>query len=261
MTQVAYTTQLSAGSGILDESRALLDLWKEGMGTAELYQAALESGRFPTISARRLRNLVAEGFAPRYLVDGGAPASLLSRLRQRLSSRELDQVMFLFTCRAHVILADYVREVYWPAYAAGRGALSNEETRNFVARASREGRTVTPWSDSMIERVAGYMTRALADFGLLEPGIKKARRILSYRLDPKVAAFLAYDLHLAGNGDNRVIHHPEWQLFGLEPADVLSELKRLSRKGLFIVQHAGDVTRIAWHYPTMEQAADAIAEV
>jgi hypothetical protein len=113
----------------------------------------------------------------------------------------------------------------------------------------------------MIERVAGYMTRALADFGLLEPGIKKARRILSYRLEPKAAAFLAYDLHHAGNGDNRVIHHPEWQLFGLEPADVLNELKRLSRKRLFIVQHAGDVTRIAWNYDTMEQAADAIAEV
>ena len=65
MTQVVYTTQLSAGSGILDESRALLDFWKEGMGTVELYQAALESGRFPNMSARRLRNLVAEGFAPR----------------------------------------------------------------------------------------------------------------------------------------------------------------------------------------------------
>jgi hypothetical protein len=72
---------------------------------------------------------------------------------------------------------------------------------------------------------------------------------------------LADDLHFAGHGDNRVINHLDWQLFGLEPADVLNELKRLSRRGLFIVQSAGDVTRIGWQHETMEELADAIAEV
>ncbi len=260
MTTATYTTQLAAGSGIIDESRVLLDLWTEGVNPSELFQAALQSGRFPTMSARRLRNLVAEGFAPRYLENGGRPALLLKRLQEVLSSREMDQLMFLFTCRANEILADFVREVYWPAYSAGRDRISNEETRAFVTRANQDGKTVSPWSDSMIERVAGYMTRALADFGLLEPGQKKARKILPFRIESQVAAVLAYDLHFAGHGDNRVINHPDWLLFGLEPTDVLNELKRLSRKGLFIVQHAGDVTRIGWQHDTMEELADALAE-
>ena len=261
MTEEPYTTQLAAGSGIIEESRALLDLWDGGMNPTDLFQAALQSGRFPTMSARRLRNLVAEGFAPRYLGNGGRPATLLKGLQEVLSSRELDQLMFLFTCRANRILADFVREVYWPAYSAGRDVISNEETRGFVTRANQDGKTVSSWSESMIERVAGYMTRALADFGLLEPGIKKARRILSYRIEPRVASVLAYDLHFAGHGDNRIINHPDWQLFGLEPADVLNELKRLSRKGLFIVQHAGDVTRIGWQHYTMEELGNAITEI
>jgi hypothetical protein len=261
MTAATYTTQLAAGSGIIDESRVLLDLWVDGMNPTDLFQVALQSGRFPTMSARRLRNLVAEGFAPRYLENGGRPASVLKRLREVLSSRELDQLMFLFTCRANGILADFVREVYWPAYSAGRDRISNEETRAFVTRANQDGRTVSPWSDSMIERVAGYMTRALADFGLLEPGIKKSRQILPYRIESRAAAVLAYDLHFAGLGDNRVINHADWQLFGLEPTDVLNELKRLSRRGLFIVQHAGDVTRIGWQHDTLDELADAIAEI
>jgi hypothetical protein len=256
-----YTTQLAAGSGIVTESRLLLDLWSEDMSAADLYQVALKSGRFPTMSARRLRNLVIEGFGPRYLTGSGRPAALLKRLTERLSNRELDQLMFLFTCRAQAILADFVIAVYWPAYAVGRTALTNDETRAFVRRASDEGSTTRPWSPEMIERVAGYITRALGDFALLEPGIKKTRRILAYRLEPRVAAILAYELHTAGQPDNALIRHPDWLLFGLEPVDVLAELKRLSRKGLFIVQHAGDVTRIAWQHDTIEDAADAIAEV
>jgi hypothetical protein len=46
----------------------------------QLHQVALESGRFPTVTARRLRNIVVECFAPRYLVSAGAPAAHLKRL-------------------------------------------------------------------------------------------------------------------------------------------------------------------------------------
>ncbi len=63
-----YTTQLGAGLGVIAETRILLDLWHPGMTSSALYQAALDSGDFPNATARRLRNMVAECFAPRYLV-------------------------------------------------------------------------------------------------------------------------------------------------------------------------------------------------
>jgi hypothetical protein len=63
-----YTTQLGAGLGLVSETKTLLDLWSPGMSCgSELHQIALESGRFPTVTARRLRNIVVECFAPRYL--------------------------------------------------------------------------------------------------------------------------------------------------------------------------------------------------
>src|SRR5438045_1213401 len=97
-----------------------------GNGWVALYQVALQSGRFPSTSARRVRNLVAECFAPRYLVDDAVPARWLKSLDQVLSRRESEQLMFLFTCRANPILADFVREVYWRAYASGRDSLDND---------------------------------------------------------------------------------------------------------------------------------------
>ncbi len=263
MTSVAdttYTAQLQAGLGMVEETRLLLDLWQDGMDNAALHNAALESGRFPGMSARRLRNLVVECFAPRYLVHNAEPAKLLKALDQVLVSREREQLMFLFTCRANPILADFVREVYWSMYAAGHAALENEEARVFVTRANQDGKSTTPWSDDTIRRVAGYLTGCCADFGLLERGVRRVRRILPYRLEPRVATILAYDLHFTGMGDNRVIADTDWALFGLDPADVLAELKRMALKGVVIVQAAGGATHVGWQYKTMGELSNAIAQ-
>jgi hypothetical protein len=193
-------------------------------------------------------------------VHGAAPAKLLKALAPVLATRESEQLMFLFTCRAHPVLADFVRQVYWPAYAAGRNTLGNDEAQVFVRRANQDGKTTTPWSADTIRRVAGYLTGCCADFGLLERGVRTARRIIPYRVEPRVVAILAYDLHFAGVGDNRVIAHPDWALFGLDPADVLLELKRMALRGLVIVQAAGGATQIGWQYKTMGEMIDAVAQ-
>ncbi|HYN89408.1 MAG TPA: BrxA family protein [Ardenticatenaceae bacterium] len=255
----AYTSRLSVGLGLIDETRTLLELWHEAMDGHVLYQRALESGRFPNVSARRLRNVVVEGFGLRYLDHDRPPARILKGLQGSLSAREFEQLLFIYTCRVHTILADFVREVYWSAYSAGREGLSNAEARTFVDRAIQEGKTVARWSDGTIQNVAGFLTGSCADFGLLEKGQKTVRRILPFRIEPRVAAILTYDLHFAGLPDNRVIGHPDWALFGMEPADVVEELKRLALRGFFIVQHAAGVTRIGWQYKTAEELIDGIA--
>ena len=123
MTQT-YTVQLSHGLGMINETLSYLDLWQEGMNATDLYRAALESGQFPGVSARSLRDSIAVGFAPRYLVNDAAPALLLKTAKERLATREVEQLFFLFTCRAHRILRDFLLEVYWPAYVAGKESIS-----------------------------------------------------------------------------------------------------------------------------------------
>jgi Putative inner membrane protein (DUF1819) len=255
-----YTVQLSHGLGMVEETSQLLELWQEGMTGTELFRAALKSGRFSNMSARRLRDIAVVGFAPRYLTNGADPAKALKRLAARIAKGEFTQLLFLYTCRAHAILADFVCQVYWTAYTAGRQELSSAEALEFVIRAVHDGKTTTQWSDISVRRVAGNLTGSLADFGLLERASRATRKILPYQIEPSVAAILAYDLHLAGLGDNNVIAHPDWALFGLEPADVLNELKRLTLQGHLIVQSAGGATRISWNYKNMEELIDALAQ-
>lgn len=257
--QQYYTTQLQAGLGLLDETRQLLQVYQPGMSAAQLYDAALASGQFPLVTARRLRNIVAECFAPRYLRDPQV-ASRLKSLSDRLTTAELKQLLFIYTARANLVLSDFIREVYWPRYSAGRDDLQLEDARTFVANSVREGKTQKPWSETTIKRISSYLIGCCADYGLLTTIGRNQRSISAYRILPKVAAYLAYELKFSGLADNQIVSSTDWQLFGLERPDVQDQLKRLSLQGLFIFQAASDVVHIGWTYKTMEELIDVIAQ-
>lgn len=254
-----YTTQLQAGLGLLEETRQLLQVYQPGMSASQLYEAALESGRFPLVTARRLRNIVAECFAPRYMRDPLVAARLKS-LVDRFTAAELNQLLFIYTARANLVLADFVREVYWTRYSAGRNDLQLEDARTFVVNSVREGKTQKPWSETTIKRISSYLMGCCADYGLLTTTGRNQRSIAAYRILPKVAAYLAYDLKFSGLGDNQIVSSSDWDLFGLERADVRDQLKRLSLQGLLIFQAASDVVHIGWTYKSMEELIDVIAQ-
>lgn len=254
-----YITQLAAGLGLLDETRQLLQVYQLGMTTSQLYGAALGSGRFPLVTARRLRNMVVECFAPRYMRDPTI-APRLKSLVDRLTTAEFNQLLFIYTARANLVFADFVREVYWTRYSSGRDDLQLEDARTFIANSVREGKTQKPWSETTIKRNSSYLIGCCADYGLLTTTGHNKRSIASYRILPKVAAYLAYDLKFSRLGDNQVVSSAEWNLFGLEIADVRDQLKRLSLQGLLIFQGASDAVHIGWTYKSMEELIDVIAQ-
>ena len=132
-----YTVQLGHGLGVVDETYLLLRLWQEGMNGPERGPYSLQAGQFPTLSARRLHDLVTVGFAQRYLIEDGRPAKTLALLAPVLSRGEFEQLLFIYTCRVHAVLTDFVCQVYWDAYTSGRPVLTNEEARAFIVRAVR----------------------------------------------------------------------------------------------------------------------------
>lgn len=254
-----YTSRLNAGLGLVPETRRLLELWQSGMTPPDLLKAALESGAFPSMSARRLRNVVTEAFAPRFLIEDGSPARFLKSVQGRIAGADFRHLLLVYTCRANSILADFIRTVYWGRYAAGLDVVLKDDAHAFVSRAVADGKTQARWSDTTILRVSRYLLGACADFGLVGQMRGGGRVILPFRITPVVACFLAHDLHFHGLGDNSVIRHPEWMLFGLHPEDTLGEMKRLAMKGQIILQSAGGMAHIAWKLKSMEKLPDVLA--
>jgi hypothetical protein len=67
-------------------------------------------------------------------------------------------------------------------------------------------------------------------------------------------------LHFRGFGDNAILNDDDWKIFGLDRDDVLEVLKRLSLKGVIVIQSAGDVVRISWSQNNMEELCDVLAQ-
>ena len=253
-----YTTQFGAGLGLVEETKLLLALYDERMTTTELYDIALNSGLFPTVSARRLRNIIAECFSPRYIKPG--VAVVLKKLEPVTSSSGFVQLLLIHTAQANRVLQEFITEVFWPKYSGGQDAINGDDARDFIINAVREGKTQKPWADSVIKRVSSYLLGCCADYGLLSSGRVSKRTIQPVRLQQSTALYLSHWLHFSGLGDNAVINHECWKLFGLEPFDVREELKKLAKNGWMIVQSAGDVTRISWQLKTMEDVIDVITQ-
>jgi len=228
------------------------------LSAKHLYEKALESGLFPMVSARRLRNIVVECFAPRYIKTSGAEH--IKRLAAHLSSSAINQIFLIYTAPANEILQDFIQEIYWDRYSGGRDSISTDDAKDFVGYAVREGKTQKPWSETTIKRVSSYLIGCCADYGMLSAGRGSKRAIQPVRIQESTVLYLAYKLHFDGLGDNAVINHKAWALFGLDGSDVREELKRLAKNGWLIVQSAGDVTRIGWQFKTMEEVIDVITQ-
>jgi len=254
-----YSTRLSAGLGLVPETSRLLELWQPEMTTPALLKVAMDAGAFPSVSARRLRNIVTEAFGPRFLIEGGEPARFLKAVQGRIGTADFRHLLLVYTCRANPVLADFIREVYWTRYAAGLDTVLKDDAHAFVSRAVADGKTRLRWSDKNMLRVSQYVLGACADFGLVGGMRDGGRVILPFRITPVVSSFLAHDLHFHRLGDNAVAQHAEWMLFGLHPDDTLNELKRLASKGQFILQAAPGIVHIAWKVKSMEDLPDVLA--
>jgi Putative inner membrane protein (DUF1819) len=253
-----YTTQLQAGLGLVEETRLLLSLYETGLEPQALLAKALDSGLFPRVTARRLRNVVIECFKPRYMQEPGV-ADALKALSDSRSRAEFLQLLLIHTARANLILFDFVTKLYWPRYASGREGLTPEDAKTFVLAGVREGKTQKPWADGTVRRVSNYVLSCCADYDLLSRNVSGVHRIHALRVQDRVAAYLAYDLKFQGLADNQIVIHEDWQLLGLQPNDVRDVLKRLSLQGYLILQAAGDVVHIGWTYKTKEELIDVLA--
>jgi len=255
-----YNTGLCKGQGMLPETLRLLQVWEPGMKPHQLAEKVRSQGLISKGSAQRVSDIVSRAFVPRYLGENGQPAGWLRTLVQRgVGIERLNQLFLLYTAREHLILYDFIREVYWPHYSAGSQVLFREESVKFIKSAQETGRIKTRWTDGNNTRIGRYLMSALCDFKLIGEPQGDRRPILPFTPLASTVIYLAHELHFSGVGDGQISNHTDWELFGLSSSDVLSELRRLSGQANFIIQ-VGDIVRISWTCKTMEECLDVVAQ-
>ncbi|TGM20254.1 DUF1819 family protein [Leptospira selangorensis] len=259
LKKTKYNTELSRGLGLFEETKVLFSLYSPGMTSNHLYETALKSGMLPNISSKRLKNIVSGCFTPRYIKTDSA--KYLKLLSLSIPANRFNQILLIFTCIANPILFDFIIKVYWQKYASGNETISGIDAKQFVKESIHAGLTTTIWSEAMETRVSSYLLGCLSDYKMISSEKKRIRIILNFKIFDETTLFLSYWLHFQDIGDNSLIHHELWKIFGLEPMDVREELKRISLTGSLIVQAAGDMTRISWKYGSMEEVLNVISKL
>jgi hypothetical protein len=255
-----YTTNLSKAQGMVPETLELLELWEPGMSVGELKSRVRAMGALGKATQVRVDDLVARGFAQRFLSGDGKPAQWLRHLLLTRAPRALlRQLILIYTARANLILHDFIREVFWVKYASRAVELTKPDARDFIERAVSRGALEKRWSDYMMERASRNLLGTLADFELIAGNRFGRRHIRPMFILPETVVFLAYELHFGGVEDQELVRHRDWGLFGLPPADVISSLDKAASQGHLFVQHSGSLLRLEWNYHTMEEMLDALA--
>ncbi len=255
-----YTAQLAIGQGMIDETIALLNVWKPGMGNPKLAEKAIKEGVLARATAHRVKDIVTEVFANRYLVNSDCAAKNLQYLLSSSFPRDvMNQLFLIYTARANQILHDFITEVYWAKYSAGASEMTSQDALQFIKTAINNGYTTTRWSESTIKRVSSYLLGTLEDFHLVIGGKRSIKSISPFKISETATIYLAHDIHFSDYSDNGLIEHQDWKLFGLEGIDIVHELQRVSN-GYFIPQYSGELMRISWNYKSMEEVLNAIAK-
>ena len=257
-----YTTALTQAQGIIPESLELFHTWEPSEARPDFVNRALSEGILSSATERRAENILKEGFASRFLSEpaiGAAPA-LQKLVLEGLSQSKLHPIFLIYAFRQHLILREFLTEIYWPRVCASSDHVAKRDTLELIDRGESIGRFQKPWSPSVKKRVSSYVLGVAHDFGLVSQvcGAGGRRRIEIFRLDLSTSLFLAYDLHFQSLGAGAIIAHPDWEALGLTPADVRDELSRLSLHGHLLFQDSGDVASIRWNHPNLLAVADAI---
>ena len=255
-----YTTAISKGAGMIDETRRLLAVWNPDESLDDFARRVQAEGLLGNSTAYRTRDVVRRVFAPRLLRPDDRPARLLKAvLSSALPGRVFTELFFVFTARQDPLVYDFTIREFWPAVRRGRMVMDTDLVLSFLSEAQLDGRLDNEWSHNVAVRIARCVLGLLRDVGFLRERVRGRREAVDYRVSDEVVVLLARELHDSGVTDASLAEHPDWELFGLRGPEVVQRLDAIGEQRGLLVQRAGSVVHYTWGVKSLGELIDVLA--
>ncbi len=255
-----YTTAISKGAAMLDETRRLLEHWSPGQSLDAFAKRVQDEDVLGNATAYRTRDAVRRVFAPRFLKPTDKPARVLKRVLERnLPGRTFTELLLVYACRNDPLLYDFTSREFWLAVRRGRSVLDTDAVLSFLSEAVVDGRLESQWSENVSVRIARCVLGMLRDVGFLREAKRGRKEIVDYRVSDEGAGILARELHEAGITNSSLCSHRDWGLFGMNRAEVLERLDHLGEERGIVVQRGGSVVHFTWYVDSIEEMIDVFA--
>ena len=247
-----YSTQLAKGTGMINETLAILKVYTPGITREALCKFVIESNYLSTSTETRARDIVSRVFFNRFMLANPSVPVWLKTIREKgLMVPQMAQLFYIYCARENAVLYDFVTQVMNPALDSERSYFTRQEFTDFMHAIVVRGEA--SWTEAMQKKNGGYVRSTLIDFGFLD----ESNFVIPYDLDDFTVLYLMHELHFEGLSDMAIWDHEDWQLFNLSRYDVLVRIMNLSLKGGFIAQTSGDIVSISWRFNSMEEMIDA----
>lgn len=252
MRNTTHTTQLSQGTGLINETLSLLSIYQKGMSIKELTDYVRDHDTLSCQTDRRLKHITHDVFYMRFMKNDPSVPIWLNRIRNNgLPLKQFSQILMIYCAREHAVLFDAIVHVLNRLKSEKRPIIEITDLTDFVLDIIKNGQA--KWSEIMQRKNAGYIRSTLVDFDFID----RRGAILPYELYDMTILYLLYEQHFAGLSDMAIWDLEEWKLFNLDRRQVLDRVMGLSLKGAYMAQTSGDLLTISWNYQSMEEFIDA----
>src|SRR6185312_16069506 len=252
-----YNSDLLKGTGLIQETLLLLDIYEPGISKKDLIEGVIQSNVLVKSHKNRIKDIIKHVFYRRFFTHGESAVIALKKLRAaHIPLETLSQLFLVYTCRRNLILFDFITEVYQKLAQQNESILPQDAATLFIEESLRSGHMEQAWAESTKKKIAQHIHACLIDFKLID----KQKNILPLYLSDAAANFLAHEMHFNNCSDEAIVNAEEWRLFGYTRYDIIKHLERLSFQGHYIFQNSGDIIKIAWVYHNMNEFTDAIGQ-
>lgn len=252
-----YTTRLQKGGALLDDMRLLVRQWRDEASWDEQRQKMILENILGKKTRSRSADIYRRTFALRFL-KGDPPEAwkIIRPLEDREVALEILKPMYYWiTARSEPLIYDFVTNELFARRKGLDQSLRIEETSAWIRK--HLGSQKEAWTDTVVIKVARGLLAALRDFGVLEGAAKK--RIAPLYLPVESFAYIAFALFQMGSTGEKLVIHPDWELFLLQSPVVERHFLDAHQSKLLRYEAAGKIHRIDFYAHNLEEMADVVA--
>lgn len=249
---------LTKGSANVADVVRLLSEWRPGEERGDYLRRVVDENLLGRTTRARARDVAQNVLGRRYLPAGGTEpaARLASLVTAGVPADIVGRLLYYHAALAEHLLYLVVSGPIYESCLRGVELLSVFEIRRFIARLSAAGLTTRPYSESVVEKLAGAVLTALRDFRLVTGTQRK--RIAPVHVPHEVVGYVVYSLREEGTSAKRIVEHTDWHLFLLTPAEAELAILDADRHGHFRYQSVGDVRRFDWIHDSLDAYVHAL---
>jgi len=254
MDDKRYNIDLCKGTGLIQESMVLLDVYDKTISKQRFVEKVIRENFLAKKSDKRIKDIVEIGFYKRYVNTNKDIPLYLSKLKDNyISLSVIQQIFLIYTSRANLILFDFIKDKYWNEINAGVIVFKNNYAKEFLNEIMKHN-FILKWSESTQNKMSSYLMSALVDFKFIE----KNGKVVTVFINDITANYLLHELHFNGLSDEDIILAAEWKIFGLDKNQIIDIVHKISLTGIFLFQYSGDLFKINWKYQSMNEFIDGI---